>query len=406
MDDKELMRITLGVPSPWFVKSVELDESEERIDIYFDFIKGSKFPCPVCNEPCKVHDTKERTWRHLSLFQYESYIHARVPRTKCDEHGTKTVNVPWSRPDIGFTSLFEADVVSLCESMPVASVADKVNIHEDSAWRILSHYVNKALERLDLSQLDTIGVDEISVAKGHKYITLFYDTKESRVIHIEPGKGKNAIKRFKDAISRKINTKQIKYISMDMSSAYISGASEYFPNAKIVFDKFHVIKMMNDAIDDVRRKEYKTNKSLGKTRFIWLKNPENLSEKEKKKLHSMKDLDLKTAKAYQFKLSLQRLWRVKDLAAARNYLNKWYYWATHSRIKEIIKLAKTIKKHFYGIMEAIRTGLSNSVAEGLNNKVKTVVKRSYGFKTAEYRNTMIYLVTGKLDLCADLPTQC
>ncbi len=150
--------------------------------------------------------------------------------------------------------------------------------------------------------------------------------------------------------------------------------------------------MMNATIDDVRRKEYKTNKILRKTRFIWLKNPENLSDKEKKKLHSMKDLDIKTAKAYQFKLALQRLWLLKDLVAAQNYLNTWYYWAAHSKIEEIVKLAETVHTHSYGILEAIRTGLNNSVAEGLNNKVKTVVKRSYGFKTAKYRNTMIYLV--------------
>ncbi len=179
-----------------------------------------------------------------------------------------------------------------------------------------TYHVNEAIERVDLSQLDTIGLDEISVKKGHKYITLFYDIKNAKVIYIEVGKGKYTIKQFKDTISKKINPEQIKYIAMDMSPAFINGASEYFPTSKIVFDTFHVIPMMNDTIDDVRCKEYKTNKTLSKPRFIWLKNPENLSDKEKKKLHSMKDLDIKTAKAYQFKLALLRLWRVKDLAAA------------------------------------------------------------------------------------------
>jgi transposase len=198
MDDKKLMQITLGVPSPWFVKSVELNTSEERIDVYFDFIKGSEFACPICNKPCKIHDTKDRSWRHLPLFHYESYIHARVPRTKCEEHGTKTVVIPWSRSDTGFTSLFEADVLALGKEMSVASVAGRVKIHEESAWRILAYHVNEAIERVDLSQLDTIGVDEISVKKGHKYITLFYDIKNAKVIYIGMGKGKNAIKQFKE----------------------------------------------------------------------------------------------------------------------------------------------------------------------------------------------------------------
>jgi len=177
MDDKKLMQITLGVPSPWFVKSVELNTSEERIDVYFDFIKGSEFACPICNKSCKIHDTKDRSWRHLPLFHYESYIHARVPRTKCEEHGTKTVVIPWSRSDTGFTSLFEADVVALGKEMSVASVAGRVKIHEESAWRILAYHVNEAIERVDLSQLDTIGVDEISVKKGISTLLCFTTLK-------------------------------------------------------------------------------------------------------------------------------------------------------------------------------------------------------------------------------------
>lgn len=290
----------------------------------------------------------------------------------------------------------------MSDVMPVSAVADMVSLNEESVWRILAHYVKEALENVDLSDVDTIGIDEISVKKGHQYITLFYDFNETRVIHIEPGKGKDALKRFKKVMEDKIEPNQIKYISMDMSPAFISGAKEYFPDAKVVFDKFHIVKMANDTIDKVRRKEYEKNKELGKTRFIWLKNPENLSEREIQKLHSIKNLDTKTAKAYQFRIALQRLWSIKHPYIVRKYFNKWYYWATHSNIDEIVKLAKTIDKHFSGIMEAIKRKLNNGVVEGMNNKIKTAFKRSYGFKTEKYRNTMIYLVAGKLDL----PTRC
>lgn len=402
MDDKGLIQVALGVQSPWFVKDINLDTSKKRMDIYLDFIKGSRFPCPVCNELSEIHDTKDRIWRHLDFFHYESYLHARVPRTKCKEHGVKLVNLPWSRPNTGFTLFFEALIVAMSDVMPVSAVADMVSLNEESVWRILAHYVKEALENVDLSDVDTIGIDEISVKKGHQYITLFYDFNETRVIHIEPGKGKDALKRFKKVMEDKIEPNQIKYISMDMSPAFISGAKEYFPDAKVVFDKFHVVKMANDTIDKVRRKEYEKNKELGKTRFIWLKNPENLSEREIQKLHSIKNLDTKTAKAYQFRIALQRLWSIKHPYIVRKYFNKWYYWATHSNIDEIVKLAKTIDKHFSGIMEAIKRNLNNGVVEGMNNKIKTAFKRSYGFKTEKYRNTMIYLVAGKLDL----PTRC
>jgi len=162
----------------------------------------------------------------------------------------------------------------------------------------------------------------------------------------------------------KIEPNQIKYISMDMSPAFISGAKGYFPDAKVVFDKFHVIKMANDTIDKVRRKEYEKNKELGKTRFICLKNPVNLHEREIQKLHSIQNLDTKTAKACQFRIALQRLWSIKHPYIVRKYFNKWYYWATHSNIDEIVKLAKTIDKHFSGIMEAIKeTSIMGSLRE-------------------------------------------
>ena len=144
----------------------------------------------------------------------------------------------------------------MCKEMIVSYVAEMVNIHEESVWRILTHYVEKARENTDLSNLEAIGVDEISVKKGHQYITLFYDIREARVIHIESGKGKDVFKKFRNKISEKVNPEMIQHVSMDMYPAYKGGAKEYFSNAKIVYDKFHIIKMMNDAIDKVRRREY------------------------------------------------------------------------------------------------------------------------------------------------------
>ena len=402
MEDKDLIQLALGITPPWFVKELNLDTSKKRMDIYLDFIKGSKFLCPVCNELCPIHDTKERVWRHLDFFHYETYLHAKVPRIKCNGHGVKLIDLPWTRQNTGFTLFFEALIVTMCKEMSVASVADIVHIHEDSVWRILSHYVDKAKEERDISDLKTIGVDEIAVKKGHNYVTLFYDMEEARVIHIENGKGKDVFQKFRTEIAGKVDHEQIQYISMDMYRAFKSGAREYFPKATIVFDKFHVIKMMNDSVDRVRRTESKENHVLKNTRFMWLKNPDRLSEKENVIMESIKNLDTKTAKAYQFRLALQRLWTIKELSVAREYLDKWHYWGTHSNIPEIISVSKAIKKHAQGILEAMKNGLNNGVAEGLNNKIKTAFKRSYGLKTEKYRNTMIYLMAGKLTL----PTRC
>jgi Transposase and inactivated derivatives len=290
----------------------------------------------------------------------------------------------------------------MSKEMSVSSIAELVNMNENSVWIILAHYVEETIAKMDISRLDTIGVDEISVKKGHSYMTLFYDLNQSRVIHIENGKKRSVFKNFREVLSRKIYSENIRYISMDMYPAFKGGAKEYFPNAKIVYDKFYIVKMMNDAIDKVQRKEYQTNKELGKTRFMWLKNPENLLDGEITKIRSIKYLDVKIVKAYKFKLGLQRLREIKNVAVAREYLDKWHYWGTHSSIKEIITLAKMIKRNSHGILESIKQGVSNGVVEGLNNKIKTAFKRPYELKTEKCRDTMTFLMAAKLSL----PTRC
>ncbi len=295
--------------------------------------------------------------------------------------------------------MFESLVVTMCRQMPVSAVADLVDLHEDSVWRILKHYVDRARKEVDASNLRVVGVDEISVKKNHNYITMFYDLERAKVIHVEKDKTKEVFKGLRNYLERVNGTPdQVDCISMDMYPAYVGGAEEYF-NAEIVYDKFHIIKQMNDVIDKVRRKEAKENKLLEKTRFMWLKNPDNLTEKEKEKLVSIKDLDIKTAKAYQFKLALQRLW---DEATNEEYLKEWCDWALKSKIEDVASFGKTVYNHFKGIVEAIRSGINNGVVEGLNSKIKTAFKRSYGFKKEEYRETIIFLVAGKLRL----PTRC
>ena len=285
-------------------------------------------------------------------------------------------------------------------SSPLCRGLRMVGINEDSVWRILRHYVEEARKSEDISDLKTLGIDEFSVEKHHVYVTLFYDIKNSRVIHIEDGKESDVFGKF---IMKHpfLDAKNIEHITMDMYPSYISGAKQYFHDSSIVFDHFHVIKMMNDTLDRIRRKEARNNEILKHTRYDWLKNSSDLSEKERDRLMSIKSLDLQTSHAYHFKIALQRLWQV-NVSIAETYLRKWISWASRSRMPDIIKLGKTMKRHLDGIMEAIRSGINSAVVEGLNNKIRTAFKRSYGFKAREYRDTIIYLVAGGLKL----PPQC
>jgi transposase len=393
MPDNELFTIALNLEKPWYVKEVKFDPSGKRLDIYMGRT-SELLPCPVCGKPCIDYDSMERQWRHLDFFQYEAYIHARIPRTNCREHGIKTVNVPWTRKDSGFTKLFEYHALDFCREMPVSSVSLFLHTGQDSVWRILKHYVDKARENMNLSGIENIGVDEIAIMKGHKYETIFYDHGERRVIHTELGK--------KNTVFRKLKKKlpepgKVKTISMDMARWYILGVGKYFPKSQIVFDHFHLIKGMNDTVDGVRRREQKKNPLLKNTRFSWLKNTSSMTGKEKKRFKTIRHLDLQTAKAYHLRIALQRLWTIPKIMAGK-YLERWITWAIRSGIREVVRYGKSIKRHSEGIIRAIMLDLSNSVAEGINNKIKTAFKRSYGFKSDEYRDTMIFLVAGKLDL--------
>lgn len=393
MADNELFTKALSLEKPWYVKEVKFDTSGKRLDLYIERT-SELLPCPICGKPCTDYDSLEREWRYLDFFQYEAHIHARVPRTSCKEHGIKTVNVPWSRKDSGHGRLFEFHAIDLCREMPVSSASRLLGMGPDAIWRILKYYVEDARSNVDLSHLRNIGVDEIAIMKGHNYESVFYDHGESRVIHTEMGKKNTVFRKLKKILPE---LKKVENISMDMAKPYILGVKKYFPGAEIVFGHFHVIKGMNDVVDKVRRKEQKENPVLKNTRFLWLKNRSSMTSRERRRFKPIRKLDLKTSKAYHLRIALQRLWTIPK-SMAEKYLKKWIAWARRTGIPDIVKYGKTLKNHFKGIINAIMLDLDNAVVEGINNKIKTAFKRSYGFKNPEYRDTMIFLVAGKLKL--------
>jgi transposase len=399
MDELGLFSLALGLTKPWQVADLKFSKEEGRLDLWIDFVKGAKFPCPSCDQAkeAEVHDTLERTWRHLNFFQYETYLHARVPRVRCGSCGVKQVEVPWARPGSGFTLLFELLVLSLSREMSVAAVAEMTSEHANRLWRILEHYVERARQAVDLSGFRKLGIDEFSLRKGHVYMTSFGDLERSRVVFLGEGRKRGVIKDFtEDLASRGIDPKQIEVICCDMWDPYLSGIGEWLNQSRVVFDRFHVMNQMNEAIEEVRWEEQRSNKILKKSRFLWLKNPENLTAGQSARLQALKKLDLRTAKAYQIKLALARFWEIADPAEAISYLKRWYFWATHSRLAPVIKAARTIKCYWKGIVNFLDSRVTNGMIEGLNSKIKTAMKRAYGFKQASYLKTIIYLVAGRL----------
>lgn len=311
MKDKELFQLALGL-GPWIVVAYEFSRDKGRLDIELDFPPGRAFPCPECEaEGCKVHDSERKTWRHLNFFQYEAYLHARVPRVDCKKCGVRLVRVPWARRESGFTLLFEALVMIMAREMPVKALSRIDKEHNTRLWRILNHYVEEARREADFSSVKEVGVDKTSNKRGHNYVTLFVDLEEPKTIFVTEGKDASTLSQFKEDLeSHKGAREAIEEICCDMAPGFIAGVEKDFPNARITFDKFHVLKVLNEAVDEVRREEQDLRPELKKTRYIWLKNPENLKQREASVLEDLqiKKLNLKTMKAYHIRLNFQELW--------------------------------------------------------------------------------------------------
>jgi len=400
MRDIQLLHVALGVVPPWRVESCKLDLEQQCLDIEVDFDRGSTFRCPQCDRTeCKAHDTERRTWRHLNFFQYKTFLHARVPRVRCDDCGILTVKVPWARPGSGFTLLFEALAMMMMKAMPVRAAARIVGEHDTRLWRVLAHYVLQARVKLDLSSLQAVGLDETASRRGHNYVSLFADLDQHQVIFATEGKDAGTIEAFKaDLILHGGDPKAVEEFCCDMSPAYISGISEHFPHAELTFDKYHVLKIINEAVDEVRRQEQRERPELSGSRYAWLTNPENQTRTQAARIHELlvSQRNLRTARAYHIRLNFQELWE-QTSGQAEAFLKGWYFWATHSRLKPIIEAATTIRRHWHGVLRWFKSRISNGVLEGINSLVQAAKARARGYRTTRNLIMMIYLIAGKLE---------
>jgi transposase len=403
MRDTDLFRMALSIEPPWVVTKSEFDAAARRLDIHLDFARGSRFDCPECGVAgCPAYDSEEKTWRHLNFFQHEAYLHARVPRVTCKECGIKQVPVPWARSDSGFTLLFEALVMAMVQAMPVAVVARMVDEWDTRLWRIIHHYVAAARAGADHSEVTSIAFDETASRRGHNYVSLFVDLVRRRVLFVAEGKDAGTVDAFAaDLAAHGGNPEAVAEVCIDMSPAFIAGIAQSLTNAQVTFDKFHLVKLINEAVDAVRRAEQKSHAELNKSRYLWLKNPWNLSERQRAQLDNLSALNLKTGRAYRIRLAFQELY-VQPAKNAEAFLKKWYWWATHSRLPPMIEAARMVKRHWNGILRWFQTKIANGIMEAINSLVQAAKAKARGYRSTRNLKAIIYLIAGKLELA--LPT--
>ena len=391
----KLFTLALGIQDPWEITKIELDNTL-NLHIYISFNRGSKFFCKSCNKKCSVHDTKEKVWRHLNFFEHKTFIHAKVPRIKCDEHNVHLVDVPWASGQTGFTILFEEFVMALAKKMSILALTKIVDENYGKIWRIIKKHACKYIKSIDCSKVTQFGLDETSV-KGHHYITVFIDLKTSRVLFIADGKCGDNIEKFRNFfVERGGDPNQVTEVTSDMNMGFTTGIKKAFPNSKIIYDKFHVIKMINEALDEVRKSENKKYSELKGSKYIWLKNEENLTSKQKNKFTKLSKMNLKTGIAYRLKLAIQNIYSLSyspDLAIGE--FDEWISWALKSRLKPFINVARTIKSKMKGVTNYFFCRLTNAMLEGTNSMIQNLKSRGRGYSNLENFKAMIYLMNSE-----------
>src|SRR5664280_1362039 len=360
-----------------------------------------RFSCPVdgCGQKaCPVHDAEDRQWRHLDFFQHEAYMHARLPRVRCHEHGVHQVNVSWARPGSGFTLLFEALLITFATAMPVAKVGEIAREHDTRVWRVIENHVARERAKLDFAEVREVGLDETSAAKGQDYITVFMDLLWRRVLFAIEGRDGSTVKAFAaDLVAHGGDPELITRTSSDMSNAFIAGVGDNLPNAEMTFDRFHIMKLLSEAVDDVRRVEQRDNPLLKKTRYIWLKNETNLTAKQKETRAwlTRPSMRLATARALRWREDFQAFYD-QPQQAAEAYLRHWCYGAKRSRLEPLKEFVKSVEEHWDGIISWHASRISNGLLEGTDSLIQAAKARARGYRSKRKMIAITYLIAGKL----------
>jgi len=393
--------LLLGVSSPWEISSVDLDVVVHKVDIVIEYT-DDKGPCPECGLICPKHDErKERTWRHLDTMQFATHLHCKLPRIRCKEHGAKSINAPWAGKNSRFTLMFEAfaiRVLTAARSVKEASILLGLNWHQVEA--IKKRAVERGLSRRKDDPVHYLGIDEKQFRSGHRYITSLVDLEGGRVLDVVEERTEVACKTLIEQALTKSQQEQVTAVALDMWKAYANAVGDILPQADIVHDRFHISQHLNEAVDQVRRKE---NKELVKqgdgilkgSKYLWLTNEENLKEKFTERFDQLKNSDLKVARAWAIKELFRGFWDCINAGCAKRHFERWYAWAIRSRLEPIKAKARMIKSHLDNMLTYFKHRISNAVAEGLNSKIQTVKSNARGYRSFDgFRNSILFYCGG------------
>ncbi len=406
MQDTKLFETILGLRAPWRISRVELKTEEQRVDLWAEHAADARWRCPDCQDElaCRDH-VEERVWRHLDTCQFQTFLHARVPRVECATHGVRQVAVPWADARARFTALMERliiDVILQCSTL--TGSCRLLRITWDEAWGVMDRAVARGRARKAARPIRYVGVDEKAFRKGHSYHTVVCDLERATVEYVAEDRRVESLAPFYANLT-KDQQAALEAVAMDMWDPYIRATREGLPagEARIVFDRFHAMRDMTKAVDTVRKQEHRTLQRDGEsvltgTKDLWLYTADHLPEQHAATFATLQQLNLKVGRAWAIKEAFRTLWSYKRIAAARRFFQRWYGWARRSRLEPVRSAAATFKRHVEGLLRFCRHPITNGVAEGLNSKIMTIKRKACGFRNPQHFTTAIYFHCGGLEL--------
>lgn len=404
MKDTQLYQQLLGLTEEWGIGNVEIDFEKLDVNIFIESKDKKYGKCPECNKICNVYDIRdERNWRHLDTMQFKTILHCKIPRINCSEHGVKTVKTDWAEKYSRYTMMFEKwaiQVLLACKNHTRAK--ELLGLSWDEIHNIQKRAVDRGLARREEIQTEYLGVDEKSFLNGHKYITVLYDLKNNSVIDISKDRKESSLDELLSPLPDKTKN-EIRAVAVDMWKPFKSSIEKNLLNAKIVYDKFHITKHLSDAVDKVRKHENKSliqegRDDLKKTKYVWLKNQDNLTTKQEEIFKNLIKKNLKTGIAWSLKEFFKMFWNFRNVKIAKLFLKIWNKEVLESKLQPMIKFAEMIKEHLDGILNYIEFNITNAVAEGINSKIQHLLYSARGFRSFENYRISILFYCGNLDM--------
>lgn len=406
MQDTKLFETILGITSPWHISRVELQTEERRVELWLEH-EPTRWRCPECGTELAGFDhAEERTWRHLDTCQFQTHLHAEIPRVQCPTHGVKQVRVPWAEARSRFTLLMERLVIDLIlQCSTVKGACAIAAISWDEAWGIMQRAVARGQRRKEARPIPYIGVDEKAFRKGHRYHTVVCDLGRSTVEFVAEDRKTESLAAYFERLTDEQKA-ALQAVAMDMWEPYIGATRDGLPDgeARIVFDRFHIMREMTKAVDTVRKQEHREFLRAGEdspltgTKYVWLFSEERRPEYHADTFATLQALNLKVGRAWAIKEALRTLWTYRQTAAVKRFFKDWYGWAVRSRLEPVKKVAATLKRHLDGVLRFVKHPITNGVAEGLNSKIMSIKRKAGGFRNPANFTTAIYFHCGGLDL--------